>query len=83
MAFREDGEWVEVSSSNLLRVRWREDDGKGRTTLDITFHKDGVPTTTYRYLNVPRYIYVSLLHAPSHGKFFHKFIRNSYDFVKQ
>ena len=47
--------------------------------LTIEFKNGGV----YSYRDVGREIWEGLLKAPSKGKYFHKFIRNRFDFKKQ
>ena len=61
---------VAVQSSNLSAV------GYGGGTLTITFHSGGV----YEYYGVPYWEYSGILHAASHGKYFHAHIKNHYRF---
>jgi len=59
-----------VNSSNLSAVGY---DSFSRT-LHISFHSGG----TYAYYGVPETIYLGLMSAASHGKYFNAFIRNRY-----
>lgn len=59
-----------LNSSNLASAEWS--DG----TLTITF-KSG---RTYRYFDVPEGIYDALLDAPSAGRYFNAFIKDSYQY---
>ena len=61
---------IPVSSSNLAAV------GYADGTLFIRFHSGGL----YAYSNVPEHIYQALMSAPSHGKFFHAYIKNVYPY---
>jgi hypothetical protein len=42
--------------------------------LDVTFASG----KTYRYSGVPRHVYNELIAAESHGRYFHKYIRDRY-----
>ena len=64
---------IPVSSSNLVAVGYDENSNE----LYIQF-KSGL----YVYRNVPAFVYQNLLNAPSHGKFFHSFIKNAYPYSK-
>lgn len=59
---------IPVSSSNLSAI------GYENGNLYIRFHSGRI----YMYLNVPHSEYIALLHAPSHGTYFHAHIRNFY-----
>ena len=63
---------IPVNSSNLSSV------GYENGVLYITFHHGG----TYWYQGVPKTVYDELINAPSHGKYFHAFIKNVYPFGK-
>lgn len=52
--------------------------GHQGTTLELEFHSGSV----YRYLDVPPEIHRSLLAAPSLGRFFHREIRDHYDYER-
>jgi len=60
-----------VRSSDLAAVDY---DWSG--TLTIEFHSGGV----YEYYHVPHSEYASLMNARSHGKYFHAYIKNRYDY---
>ena len=64
---------IPVSSSNLVAVGYEEES----QSLYIQF-KSGL----YVYGNVPASVYSNLLAAPSHGKYFHAFIKNAYPYRK-
>ena len=59
-----------VSSSHLSSIGYNENSG----LLEIEF-KDG---SIYQYSNVPTNIYEELMAASSHGKYFHRHIRDVY-----
>lgn len=59
-----------VSSSNLSSVGY----DPHQMVLEIQF-KDG---SVYQYFGVPQSIYVSLINASSHGKYFHANVQNNY-----
>lgn len=63
---------VPVSSSDLAAV------GYENGTLFVSFRSG----STYRYTGVPEYVHRELMAAPSHGKYFHRFIRNSFPYQK-
>jgi len=63
---------ISVRSSNLAAVGYNP----FAAVLTIAFHGDRV----YQYFGVPPSVYWGLLEAESHGKFFHAFIRNQYDY---
>jgi KTSC domain len=67
------GIMVCVSSSDLAAVDY---DGFG--TLVIVFHSGGV----YAYYGVPYSEYVGLMQADSHGKYFHRNIKDDYPWRK-
>lgn len=60
-----------VQSSDLAAVDY---DWSG--TLTIAFHSGGV----YEHYNVPLSEYASLMHASSHGRYFHAHIKNRYSY---
>ena len=61
-----------VNSSDIASV------GYENGTLHIQFRSVGL----YEYLNVPEGVYLGLLLAPSHGKYFHACIKNRYLYRK-
>ncbi len=61
-----------VSSSDLRSV------GYENRTLEIRFHSGGV----YRYYDVPQSVYINLMQASSHGKYFHRYIKNYYRYSR-
>ena len=61
-----------VTSSNLTQIGY----DIGTNTLRIAFSSGRV----YDYYNVDEQIYRHLLQSPSKGKFFHKYIRDRYNF---
>jgi hypothetical protein len=62
-----------VQSSDLAAV-----DYDGWSTLTIAFHSGGV----YEYYGVSYSEYVGLMQADSHGKYFHRHIKNQYSYRK-
>ena len=63
-----------VSSSNIRSIGYDSESN----TLEIEFHSGGV----YQYFGVPESIYNELMHAPSHGSYFHRHIRDQYRWTK-
>jgi hypothetical protein len=63
---------ISVTSSNLKSVGYT--DG----TLEIEFFGGRI----YQYADVPQGIYEELMRANSHGKYFHRRIRNSYRYQR-
>lgn len=63
-----------VSSNNIRSVGY----GPESHILEIEFHSGGV----YQYLNVPESVYNGFIHASSHGSYFHRYIKNSYRWIK-
>jgi hypothetical protein len=63
-----------VSSSNLRSVGYDMDSH----VLEIEFHNGGI----YQYFGVPLSVYDALMSAASHGKYFHRNIRNRYSYAK-
>lgn len=57
-----------LQSSNLDRVGWSD------RVLYIRFRSGA----SYRYEDVPYWIYDALVKAESHGQFFHRCIRNQF-----
>ena len=68
------GSMIPVLSSNIDGYRYLDD----QCLLLIAF-KSGM---TYAYKNVPDFIVLDFVDAPSKGNFFHKFIRDIYPFFK-
>jgi hypothetical protein len=62
---------IAVQSSDLCAVDY---DWSG--TLTIEFHSGGV----YEYYHVPQSEYDGLMNASSHGRYFHAYIKNRYDY---
>lgn len=63
-----------VVSSNLRRVGY----DASSLILRIEFVQGGL----YEYYDVPSDIYQQLLSAPSHGQYFHRYIRDVYRYHK-
>ncbi|WP_409338765.1 KTSC domain-containing protein [Halalkalicoccus ordinarius] len=63
-----------VSSSNLSSVGYDENS----RILEIEFNDGSV----YQYSNVPISIYNGLMAASSHGKYFHRNIRDAYHYTQ-
>ena len=61
-----------VNSSNIIQVGF---DNK-TNTLRVAF----VTGATYDYFNIDEQLYRHLLQAPSKGRFFHKYIKNRYNY---
>jgi hypothetical protein len=59
-----------VSSSNLKSVGY----DALQQILEIEFQNGSV----YQYYDVPLEIYEGLMNAPSHGKFFHQYIKGCF-----
>lgn len=63
-----------VSSSNISSVGYDSESH----TLEVEFHGGGV----YQYFDVPQSTYDELMHASSHGSYFHRYIKDQYRWVK-
>lgn len=63
-----------VNSSNIKSIGY---DGRNNC-LEIEFNNGSI----YEYSNVPNDIYLSLMSAPSHGKYFNQYIKKNYTFKK-
>ena len=63
-----------VSSSNIRSIGY---DTESRT-LEIEFHSGGI----YQYFNVPESVYNALMSASSHGSYFHRHIKDQYQWTK-
>jgi hypothetical protein len=63
---------VSVSSSNLRSVGYNEEE----QILEIEFNGGRV----YQYFNVPPKIHNGLMAASSHGKYFHRNIKDTYSY---
>jgi len=59
-----------VSSSNLSSVGYDEEEH----ILEIEFNSGGV----YRYFDVPPRVHKELMNASSHGKYFHREIKDNF-----
>lgn len=64
-----------VTSSNIYSVGY----DPATLTLEIQFRKTG---DIYQYFGVPAHIHHGLMTANSHGKYFHRHIRYSFEYVK-
>ena len=64
---------TKVQSSNLDSVGYEEE-----TKVLVIKFRNG----TYRYLGVPKQIFLNLLNAPSKGGYHHDFIKDVYQFQK-
>jgi hypothetical protein len=67
-------ERTSVESSNLVSIGYDEE----QNILEVEFKGNRV----YEYYDVPASVYAALMSADSHGKYFSKFIRNSYSFTQ-
>jgi hypothetical protein len=65
---------ISIISKNLKSVGYDEQ----QKTLEIEFNDGGI----YQYSGVSTEIHQGLLNAPSQGKYFHAYIKNTYPFVK-
>lgn len=65
------GEWTDVESSHIKRVKWNDDRGG---TMTITF----LDSSVYNYYEVPRDTYDKFLEAESKGKYFDSAIKNKF-----
>jgi hypothetical protein len=63
-----------VKSSNINSIGY----DKTNKSLEVEFNNGGI----YKYCEVPNEIYISLMSAPSHGKYFNRYIKNVYSFKK-
>lgn len=65
----------EVKSSNISSIGYIYEEKK----LIVKFKTGGI----YEYQNVDSNIYESLISAPSVGSYFHKNIKNKYNYIKK
>ena len=68
-------ERIPVISSDIASIGY--DDASSK--LEIEFHSDN---SIYQYYGVPKIEYDELMSASSHGKYFHKNIKNRYRYEK-
>lgn len=68
-------ERTRVSSSNIASIGY----DSASSTLEVEFNESGV----YVYFDVPAHAYDALMAAPSHGKYFSAFIKQTYRFAKR
>ena len=74
MTLMELMEEIRLDSTNIYSVSY----DPRREILIVRFRNN----TRYRYFDVPESVFQDLLDAESHGKFFHKNIRNVFVFEK-
>jgi hypothetical protein len=67
-------EWVNVTSSNLLKVRYLENEA----ILEIEFKNGRI----YQYFEVPKHIYDGLIASGSHGEYFNNQIKGYFRFAR-
>lgn len=63
-----------VTSSNIRSVGY---DAESQT-LEIEFHGGGI----YRCFGVPESVYTSLMSASSHGSYFHRNVKDRYQWTR-
>lgn len=63
---------IPVVSSNLRSVGYDPQ----TQTLEIEFRQN----TVYQYYKVPETVFQELMNAPSHGKYFSKWIKKTYSY---
>lgn len=66
---------IPVTSSDIASIGYQPE----TRTLEIEFHSQ---RSIYQYFNVPEQEYNELMNAGSHGKYFHRFIKNKYSYEK-
>lgn len=73
--------WVDVESSNLEKVAFRDHVtlGPEKGHLYVQFRGGG---SFYQYLSVPKTLYVEMLSAESKGKFLHSRIKPEFGYLK-
>lgn len=76
---RGNAKWTPVDSEPLAAIIWWEDYRSGKNILGVRFKASG---RVYHYFGVPSAIYLALMHAPSKGKYYNKFIKNRYAWVR-
>ena len=72
---------IHVESSNIESISYDAD----ARELYVTFHKDGIPTSTYVYIDFPVEEWEVFRDSPvdsSFGRHFSQYIRQNYRFVK-
>ena len=63
-----------VDSTNIRSIGYEPETG----TLEIEFLSGGI----YQYFNVPQAVFEELMHAPSHGSYFHRHIKKQYKWIE-
>lgn len=63
-----------VNSSNIASIGYDE----SSQILEVEFKSGGI----YQYFNVPKNAYEIFMNAGSKGKYFYKYIKERYEFVK-
>lgn len=66
--------WILVESSNINKISF------DLSTQDLIINFK--PNNTYKYKNIPYYIWEGLIESESKGKFFHKFIKEKFEYEK-
>lgn len=64
-----------VESSNITSIGY----SSTIKTLELEFTSG----TVYQYFDVPRSVYLDLMKADSHGRFFSQYVRNEFEYEKQ
>lgn len=70
----EDFDYVSVNSSNIYNVGY----DKKEKTLEVEFKSGSV----YQYKGVSKKVFEELVHALSVGRYFHQYIRDSYEYTR-
>jgi len=63
-----------VRSSNIKSIGYE----LKSKTLEIEFHDGGI----YQYFEVPETVFHGLMGVPSHGSYFHRYIKDKYRWAK-
>jgi hypothetical protein len=71
-------EYIEVESSNIKTIGY----DPVHDILSVTFHKEGFPTDTYWYFEVPALAWADFHDAESKGKFLFSSIKGKYRYLK-
>lgn len=69
-------ERIPVESSNIAAIGY----DPFKHILEVEFLGDKGTNSVYRYFDVPDNIFVGVMEAQSHGKYFWQYIRNTYKF---
>lgn len=72
-------DWTPLESTKIAKVKFDQNPHDARGDLHVEFKSGHV----YTYKDVPMHKVEKLVHSSSSGSYFHNFIRDEHDAVKQ